>query len=97
MLFRSGVELHVEALVAGGDPGVADDDGHGSYDTTCSTKESGLARSPLSFEHGFWTPIQWRVADGVSGVLNRSLLVSYGCRPYRRLQAAGYGMPSPVL
>ena len=71
---REGVELHVEALVAGGDAGVADCDGHGSYDTTCSTKGSGLARSPLSFEHEFWTPKRRRVAGGLGGVHNRSIL-----------------------
>ena len=71
---REGVELHVEALVAGGDAGVADCDGHGSYDTTCSTKDSGLARSPLSFERGFWTPMRRRVAGSLSDVQNRSLL-----------------------
>lgn len=70
---REGVELHVEALVAGGDAGVADCDGHGSYDITCSTKGSDLARSLLSFEHGFWTLRHRRVAGGLGGVLNRSL------------------------
>ena len=31
---REGVELHIEALVAGGDAGVADDGGHSVYETT---------------------------------------------------------------
>lgn len=58
----------------GVEAGVTDGAGHGSYDTTCSTKDSGLARSPLSFEHGFWTLRHRRVAGGVSGVQNRSVL-----------------------
>lgn len=70
---REGVELHVEVLTGGGYAGVTDGAGHGSYDTTCSTKDSGLARSPLSFEHGFWTLRHRRVAGGVSGVQNRSV------------------------
>lgn len=71
---REGVELHVEVLTGGGYAGVADGGGHGSYDTTCSTMDSGLARSPLSFEHGFWTLRRRRVAGGLDGVLNRSLM-----------------------
>jgi hypothetical protein len=71
---REGVELHVEVLTGGGYAGVADGGGHGSYDTTCSTMDSGLARSPLSFEHGFWTLRRRRVAGGLDGVLNRSFL-----------------------
>ena len=71
---REGVELHVEVLTGGGYAGVADGGGHGSYDTTCSTMDSGLARSPLSFEHGFWTLRRRRVAGGLDGVLNRSIL-----------------------
>lgn len=74
-----------------------DDGGHCLYDTTRVTRKSDLARSPISFEHVLWTPIWRRVAGETDGVLNRSLLVTYECRPYRHLQAAGYGMPSPVL
>lgn len=35
---------------------------------------SVLVRSLLSFEHGFWTLRHRRVAGGLGGVLNRSLL-----------------------
>lgn len=69
-----GVELHIEVLTGGGDAGVADCDGHDLYDTTCATMDSGLARALLSFEHGFWTPIRRRVAGGLDGVLNWSIL-----------------------
>ena len=51
-----------------------DDGGHGLYDTTRVTRKSDLARSPISFEHGLWTPIWRRVAGETDGVLNRSLL-----------------------
>lgn len=51
-----------------------DDGGHGLYDTTRVTRKSDLARSPISFEHGFWTPTWRRVAGETDGVLNRSLL-----------------------
>ena len=53
---REGVELHVEALVAGGDAGVADGGGHDVYDTTQAADGSAVVRWLLSFEHGFWTP-----------------------------------------
>ena len=51
-----------------------DDGGHCLYDTTRVTRKSDLARSPISFEHGLWTPIWRRVAGETDGVLNRSLM-----------------------